>query len=349
MPKDRIPKQVKGVFERPPGSGCWWVNYYIGGKQHREKVGRKSDAIMLYQKRKVDALRNKKLPELRPRKATSFGELATAAVDYAKAHLKTWPDYVWKERTLREPFGSRPAAEIIPEEIDNFLTEHCKTPATANRFRAFFSLCFHLGMENGKVSTNPARLVRLRTEDNARNRYLSRQEYESLSGVILRDFPQQHPAFVVSVFTGMRWEVQFSLVWSQVDLKRHVIHLWSAKDPTGRVQTKARNIPLNSIALAAMKQQQKMVPHEPTDPVFPNAGDYCRFWFEPCLKKAKIDNYTWHCNRHTFCSWLALEGVSMKAIQELACHKSIAMTARYMHLAPQTTAAASERMVAPSA
>jgi integrase len=176
----------------------------VGGKQHREKIGRKSDAIVLYQKRKVDALRDRKLPELRPAKVTSFGDLAVASVDYAKTHLKTWPDYDWKERALREPFGSRPAVEIKPEEIDRFLSKHCKTAATANRFRSFFSLCFRLGMENGKVNSNPARLVRPRKENNARVRYLSRDEYRKLSGVIVRDFPQQHPAFVVSVYTGMR-------------------------------------------------------------------------------------------------------------------------------------------------
>ena len=120
---------------------------------------------------------------------------------------------------------------------------------------------------------------------------------------------------MVCVYTGMRWEIQFSLVWAQIDLKRLVIHLWSTKDPTGRVQMGLVSLPLNSVALAAMKKQQKLVPHQPTDSGFTDAGDYCRFWFEPCLKEPKIDNYTWHCNLHTFCSRLAIDGVSMKAIQ----------------------------------
>lgn len=63
-----------------------------------------------------------KLPEFQPQKVTTFGELATDAVCYAKVHLKTWADYDWKERALREMFGLRPAAEITPQEIDSFLT-----------------------------------------------------------------------------------------------------------------------------------------------------------------------------------------------------------------------------------
>lgn len=335
------PSKPRGLFERPPGSSIWWINYYASGKQHREKVGRKSDAIALYQKRKADARRGVKLPELQPHKLTTFGELANEAVAYAKVHLRTWADYEWKERALREDFGSRSAAEITPQEIDWFLTEHCKTPATANRFRAFFSLCYRLGMENGKVPSNPARLVRMRRENNARLRFLSRDEYKELSAVILRDNPKQHASFVVSVYTGMRWGEQFSLTWSQVDMRRKIIRLTQTKNGS------ARNVPLNSVTLTALQYQQLQVSHKPADPVFRlnSNSDRCRWWFEPALAEAKIAKYTWHNNRHTFCSWLAMAGVSIKEIQTLAGHKTITMAARYAHLSPDAAASASERMV----
>jgi integrase len=223
--------------------------------------------------------------------------------------------------------------------MDRFLTENCKTPATANRFRAFFSLCYRLGMENGKVTSNPARLIRMRRENNVRLRFLSRDEYKKISAIVLRDFAEQHPAFVVSVYTGMRWGEQFSLTWSQVDLKRGVVRLTQTKNGS------ARNVPLNSVALIALKKQQTLVPHKPAEHVFPNAGDYCRFWFEPAIKDAGITGYTWHNNRHTFCSWLAMAGVSIKEIQTLAGHKTITMAARYAHLSPDAAASASERMV----
>lgn len=58
-------KLVRGVFERPKGSGIWWINFYVNGVQRREKVGRRSDAIDLYRIRKADARRGIKLPELK--------------------------------------------------------------------------------------------------------------------------------------------------------------------------------------------------------------------------------------------------------------------------------------------
>ena len=45
-------------------------------------------------------------------------------------------------------------------------------------------------MENGKVPSNPARLIRLREEHNARMQFLSRAEYAELLGIIQRNNPQ---------------------------------------------------------------------------------------------------------------------------------------------------------------
>ena len=334
-------KKERGIFQRPVGSGVWWVNYYAEGKQHREKVGRRGDAIKLYQKRKADARRKLKLPELVPGKVVRFADLSAMAVEHAETHLKSLEHYKTKDSILREPFGERPAAAIAPQEINEWLTKHCKTPATANRYRAFMSLAYRLGMENGKVESNPARLVRLRTENNARLRFLTRQEYQKVLAIIARDNPDQVPAFVVSVYTGMRWGEQFSLMWEQVDPKRRMVRLTQTKNGS------ARNVPLNSVALDAIKAQQAKVPNTPGDAVFPRPGPRsdCRWWFEPALVESKIKDYTWHNNRHTFCSWLALAGVSIKEIQVLAGHKTITMAARYAHLAPEVTASVSERLV----
>ena len=41
-----------------------------------------------------------------------------------------------------------------------------------------------------------------------------------------------------------------------------------------------------------------------------------------------------HILRHSFCSHLAMRGAPAKAIQELAGHRDLATTQRYMHLSP---------------
>jgi integrase len=47
-----------------------------------------------------------------------------------------------------------------------------------------------------------------------------------------------------------------------------------------------------------------------------------------------------HILRHTFCSLLATQGAPPRAIQELAGHRDLATTQRYMHLSPATLGAA---------
>src|SRR2546429_5189054 len=43
----------RGIYERDPGSGVWWARYRDEhGRLHREKVGPKSLALKLYEKRK---------------------------------------------------------------------------------------------------------------------------------------------------------------------------------------------------------------------------------------------------------------------------------------------------------
>ena len=54
----------RGIFEKVPGSGVWWIHWYDAqGRRHREKAGAKSAAIALYRKRKTQVLEGRKLPE----------------------------------------------------------------------------------------------------------------------------------------------------------------------------------------------------------------------------------------------------------------------------------------------
>jgi site-specific recombinase XerD len=84
--------------------------------------------------------------------------------------------------------------------------------------------------------------------------------------------------------------------------------------------------------------------------VFPSARQEeglrsARGWFVSALRDAKVDDYTWHCNRHTFASRLVMAGVDIRTVGELLGHRSLQMTMRYAHLAPAHNAAAVDRLV----
>jgi hypothetical protein len=51
-------------------------------------------------------------------------------------------------------------------------------------------------------------------------------------------------------------------------------------------------------------------------------------------RRANLRNNGAHILRHTFCSHLAMRGAPVRAIQELAGHRDLSTTQRYMHLSP---------------
>ncbi len=79
MPRKLVRKE-RGIFEKKPGSDIWWIRYSIDGRERREKVGRRGDAVKLYQVRKADALRGVKLPTNMKNKGLKFEVIGKQAI-----------------------------------------------------------------------------------------------------------------------------------------------------------------------------------------------------------------------------------------------------------------------------
>ena len=75
-----------------------------------------------------------------------------------------------------------------------------------------------------------------------------------------------------------------------------------------------------------------------------------RKWFQAAQKEAAFDSITggFHILRHTFCSHLAMRGAPARAIQELAGHKDLSTSQRYMHLSPAAVESAIRLLEQPS-
>lgn len=343
MAKRAAPAKIRGVYERDPGSGIWWICYKQGTVRKREKVGSRANAKILYQQRKTELRAGAKLaPNLRS-KGVTFGVLAGEALAWSKEfHPKDIRTVKGRMKTLTEHFGAMAAAELTPQLIDTWLTEHPKwMPATKNRYRALISLVYRQAMRNGKVTTNPARLVAARAEKNARVRYLLPDEEKALRVAMRGRYDCHLPALDVALHTGMRLSEQFSLTWDCVDLKRREITLNETKNGS------SRHIPINTDCAAAFGVLAAK-PHGKQDRVFRGvrgeAINNPRAWFETAMADAKIEKVRWHDLRHTFCSRLAMAGVDIRTIAALAGHKTLAMAMRYSHLSPEHNLSAIERL-----
>jgi site-specific recombinase XerD len=336
-------KKVRGVFEKVPGSSVWWIQYFDAqGRRRREKAGLKSSAITLYRKRKTEALEGKKLPEKLRARVVKFAELANDALEYCRANNLGQQFDAYRIGRLVDEFGVRPA-DISVEDFRRWFTEQEWKPGTFNRYKSMLSLIYRLGLEHGKVKSNPAKLLKRKREDNGRVRFLNQHspdEESRLRAAIKADAAVHMAEFEIALHTGMRPSEQYGLTWDRVDLIRRFVTIPKSKNG------KMRHVPLNSAALAAF--QLLFLRSRGDGPVFVNTHGIplqgYKHWFEPAVRNCKIRDFTWYCLRHSFASRLVMAGVDLRTVAELMGHKTIQMTMRYAHLAPAHNLAAVERL-----
>ena len=341
----------RGISERVKGSGVFWIRWTdAAGRRHHEKVGRFGDAENLLAKRKREVILGKKMPETLRTKPVLFSELCEDALKYSRSENSPKQTYELDLRLtqVKAAFGNRRADSIRTGDVLSWLNDRTAerkwSPATRNRWQSTFSLVFRVGLDNEKIERNPAARIRKRTEGGGRIRFLSAPEEKRLRSAIERRFAEFLPHFLLSIHTGMRMSEQYGLRWNQVDFERRQLHLIRTKNGD------SRTIPLNAIALAALRELQNGKGQPGMDPVFPSVRTRdslqgSRGWFSTALDEAKVLDYTWHCNRHTFASRLVMAGVDLRTVAELLGHRTLQMVMRYAHLAPEHQALAVDRLV----
>jgi site-specific recombinase XerD len=343
-------KKLRGIYEQPAKSGIFYIQYFdANGTRRREKVGLRSDAITLLAKRKIEKLQQKKLPEKLRTTSVKFSELAKDALEHSRAEngAETAHNHELQFEVLSIEFGKLIAEKITKQQIVRYLQAQAEkrewSPGTTNRWHASLSLIFRVGIENGKVSTNPASKIKRKLESPGRVRFLSAKEEQILSKEIAKSYPLHLSAFQISVHTGIRAGEQFRTRWTSVDFDQKILTIPKSKNGD------TRHIPLNRVAWAAFRQLWQRKSELPW--VFLNSEGARlrnqRDWFDPVLEATKLPDYTWHCNRHTFASRLVMKGVDLRTVGELLGHRSFQMTMRYAHLAADHKRSAVDRLCGP--
>jgi site-specific recombinase XerD len=145
---------------------------------------------------------------------------------------------------------------------------------------------------------------------------------------------------ILALNAGLRLSEQYLLRWEDVSFARRSLTVAGSKNGS------ARHVRLNQAAPGALETlRDKSKGSE----FVCGGAKTSRKWFEPAVLAPKLEHFFWHCLRHTFASRLVMAGVDIRTVQELLGHKTISMTVRYAHLAPQHQLAAVERLDAPTA
>ena len=130
----------------------------------------------------------------------------------------------------------------------------------------------------------------------------------------------------MALTTGMRRGEILGLKWDYIRLDNRLIILPVTKNNAVRV------LPINDTLYRTLMEMP-----EKTGYVFGNGKPITdvKHRFTSACKKAGITDFRVHDQRHTYASHLAMRGVQIRALQELLGQKTLAMTQRYSHLAPE--------------
>ncbi len=209
---------------------------------------------------------------------------------------------------------------------------------------------FRRAIRHCYVTVNPVKGISRFKEAGQRIAWLNAGE----EAAIVEALPAHLRAlFTVSVNTGLRWSEQIELRWADVDILVDVITVRRSKNGHRRY------IPTNSVVrsalvdLASCRQRRNdgEVPvfpcvHKQADKFFPRAVERAQEALRAAEKDvARLDGYTWHCNRHTFASRLVMAGVDIRTVQELGGWRTLSQVQRYAHLGSEHLHAAVERLV----
>ncbi len=326
----------RGIFEKVPGSGEFWIRYADAtGRIRREKVGTREGAETRLKLRKEEAKLGT-LPRLAwRRRPVVFHKIAEDALAYSDEHKRSKRNDHSRMAKLAEWFGNRSADSLTPREIEARFQAERWAPATWNRYRALLSLTYRLAIRAGMVKENPARLVQHKAENNGRVRFLTPTEEKNLRTAIHKKFPEREPELDLALHTGLRLGEQYGARWRDVDFERRTLAV--PLDKSG----KTSHVPLNALALLALRQLRGL--HGESEFICGGLRSP-RAWFESALRAAKIEGFSWHCLRHTFASRLVMSGADLRTVAELLRDKTLAMVMRYAHLAPDYKLEAVERM-----
>lgn len=183
------------------------------------------------------------------------------------------------------------------------------------------------------TETNPAQGVPLFEPNNARERYLSREEAQRLLQALQGSRnPQLKFIVPLLLLLGCRKRELLDARWTEFDLERRTWRIPMTKSG------KARHVLLSASVVEILKQ----IPRWDDCPyVVPNPATLQPYrsifvsW-DHARKKAGMPELRMHDLRHSFASFLVNAGRSLYEVQRILGHAQSTTTQRYSHLSRET-------------
>lgn len=331
---------------RPSGGKTYYLRYIDPhGKQRQLKIGRYEAITFAQAKAKARKLRsevelNGNPAEQKEKKKAvpTYAELAQQHIDHAKTYQKR-PENTEAVLVghLIPKWGKNRLDEITQQDISKWLAEKRQefAPATVEKLRMMLGRSFELARQWNipGAEINPVRAVPRFKFDNARERYLSKEEAQRLlTACKASSNPQLWAIVSLLLYTGARESELLNAKWEHVDLEQRS---WLIPDSkTG----KARRVPLSGPAvqviagLVEIRGCPWLVPNPETLKPY---NTIKRAW-DTARVQAKLPGLRIHDLRHSGASFMANGGIDLFTIGRILGHADHQSTMRYSHLANDT-------------
>ena len=250
--------------------------------------------------------------------------------------------------------GKFEAEEVTKDDIQAYLDYQANARGNSNftrarKLAAIKSFLNYL-VDNGELEVNPAASIRSPKIPEKEPVYLSNEEMLTLLGTIarkarLRVRERDMAIVVLFVHDGLRVSELTKLELSNVDLE-------SCQIKITRKGNKEQYLHLNRETIVALSSYLDKRPQARNGTFFVGEGGdgltrtYVYHLISKYLKLAGIDKGKRgpHILRHTFCTRLHQKGVGPFTIKELAGHKSLNTTMRYIKIENKEQAEAVDRL-----
>ena len=340
------------VKVRPYKRGGWEVDITLrlpDGSRHRERsrapISSKSAAQRWGAEREREWFNQLTRPQPEPKSEKEVPTLAEFGPRFVNGHARAnrqKPSGIAAKETILNIhlvalLGTKRLDAITTEEVQRVKHRlRDRAPKTVNNVLTVLNMLLKKAVEWDVIERMPC-AVKLLPVPKPSMGFYDFEEYEQLVDAAAAE-PNALLIVLLGGEAGLRCGEMMALEWHDVDLAKRQIcaqrsewkgHVTSPKG--GRL----RYVPMTVRLATALREHRHL---RSTRVLCRNSAtlsaDVVKHYVERAARRARLSESGVHRLRHTFCSHLAMGGAPARAIQELAGHKDLITTQRYMHLSP---------------
>ena len=264
---------------------------------------------------------------------------------FAQTKFFTWADEQWSDpqqaryyvKAFVAHFGKRTFAEISSLHIEAYKLKLKKEPKpdgtprsqkTINRHLAVLSRIFRLAIQQKVTDKNPVLEVQRFPEGEGRIRFLSEDEAARLLAELDNQPDHLRHFVLLAMHSGMRFSEIAKLHTDYLDWQGREIIL---PDPKSK---RLERVPMNDFVCELLHELEAtalngwLLPNPSTKQPYTNLLKGFRKLFD----NARLENFTFHCLRHSFATEAIDQGENITTVQAVLRHRDLRTTMKYVHV-----------------